>query len=383
MVNVRAGVARLPLDLASLWSFENSILLYTRCHALRCWPGGHERTVLVPRGTATVMTGEAIRSSLSPRSAPWAGGSSRRHHHSPVRGVRTLPSTLSGQNRWSGQNGGGGPVRQRSGDALAGEFRGGESGGLETVLRPFDVSDCCAILGVALSSMSRVLVVDGDVRIRADLTRVFGAAGLEVVTAADGPRALRAAVTGAFDVMVLDVVLPGLSGIRVLERVRAYGVDTLVLLTSAQDGEIQRAKGLDLGADGYIVKPFSCSVLVARVRELLCRSEVGADRTRKVLRLGGLTVDPADRSAEQAGRSVELTPREFEVLYALLSRCGTVLSRDELLRLVWSRTYATTPNVVEVYIGYVRRKLRAVGAEQLLRTVRGRGYEMPIPSEIG
>src|SRR5213592_3161942 len=137
----------------------------------------------------------------------------------------------------------------------------------------------------------RVLVVDDELGVRRALQRGLGAEGMDVVTAADGPSALAIARTGAFDVILLDIMLPGLSGYRVLERLRAEGIRTPVLLVSAKDVEVDQADGLDLGADGYLVKPFSFVVLVAQVRALLRRS--AADVSARRLRVGELVVDRA------------------------------------------------------------------------------------------
>lgn len=222
--------------------------------------------------------------------------------------------------------------------------------------------------------MARVLVVDDEPGLRTALHRGLTAEGMEVVALGDGPSALRAAMTGSFDAVVLDIILPGLSGYRVLERLRAAGVDTPVLLVSAKDGEVDQADGLDLGADGYLVKPFSFVVLVAQLRAMLRRRDAALGRTGRRIRLGELVVDPAARSAAWEGRSMELSPREFELLYALASRPDTAVAKDELLRLVWGDAQAASRNVVEVYVGYLRRKLDAVGAGHVLRTVRGFGY---------
>ncbi|MBB4674044.1 response regulator transcription factor [Crossiella cryophila] len=220
---------------------------------------------------------------------------------------------------------------------------------------------------------ARVLVVDDEPGVRRALERGLRAEGMEVVTAADGNSGLRAALTGSFDVVLLDIMLPGLSGYRVLERLRAEGVRTPVLMISAKDGEVDQADGLDLGADGYLVKPFSFVVLVAQVKALLRRS--GADNgPRDVLRLGELIVDRAVREVSWAGAPVALSPREFAVLATLAGRPGVVVSKDELLRAAWGDEQAATRNAVEVYVGYLRRKLEAVGAGHLVRTVRGHGY---------
>lgn len=227
--------------------------------------------------------------------------------------------------------------------------------------------------------MSRVLVVDDEPGVRTALDRGLTAEGFEVVTASDGPTALRTALTGGFDVIVLDIIIPGLSGYRVLQQLRTEGVDTPVLLVSAKDGEVDQADGLDLGADGYLVKPFSFVVLVAQVKALLRRREVERGGGGRRLRLGELQVDPATKEVSWSGRAVELSPREFAVLYALASRPDVVLSKDELLRLAWGGEQAASRNAVEVYVGYLRRKLQAVGADDLLRTVRGHGYRVGAP----
>lgn len=221
----------------------------------------------------------------------------------------------------------------------------------------------------------RVLVVDDEVGVRRALERGLAAEGMEVVTAADGPTALRVALTGAFDVVLLDIMLPGLSGYRVLQRMRADGVRTPVLMVSAKDGEVDQADGLDLGADGYLVKPFSFVVLVAQVRALLRR---GGGARRK-LTLGHLVIDRGLREVRWAGQDVSLSPREYAVLDVLASRAGSVVTKDELLRTVWGDEQAATRNAVEVYVGYLRRKLDAVGAGEVVRTIRGHGYIASTP----
>jgi DNA-binding response OmpR family regulator len=223
-----------------------------------------------------------------------------------------------------------------------------------------------------LSMRPRVLVVDDELGVRRALQRGLTAEGMDVVVAADGPSALEVARTGSYDVILLDIMLPGLSGYRVLQRLRAEGVRTPVLLVSAKDGEVDQADGLDLGADGYLVKPFSFVVLVAQVRAMLRRSaSAGADRR---LKLGELLIDRGAREVRFAGELVALSPREFAVLDALASRAGSVVTKDELLRAVWGDEQAATRNAVEVYVGYLRRKLELAGAGGIVRTVRGHGY---------
>lgn len=225
-------------------------------------------------------------------------------------------------------------------------------------------------------SRARILVVDDEVGVRRALERGLTAEGMEVTTAPDGVSGLRSALTGIFDVVLLDIMLPGLSGYRVLQELRAAGVRTPVLLVSAKDGEIDQADGLDLGADGYIVKPFSFVVLVAQVRALLRRNaEAGVGGTAGGrLELGGLVIERAARHVSWAGQELPLSPREYTLLVALVLHADAVVTRDELLRAVWGDDQAATRNVVEVYIGYLRRKLAAVDAAHLLHTVRGHGY---------
>ncbi|HEU5472087.1 MAG TPA: response regulator transcription factor [Actinophytocola sp.] len=218
----------------------------------------------------------------------------------------------------------------------------------------------------------RVLVVDDEPGVRRALQRGLTAEGMDIVVAGDGPSALEIGRTGAYDLIVLDIMLPGLSGYRVLQRLRAEGVRTPVLLLSAKDGEVDQADGLDLGADGYLVKPFSFVVLVAQVRAMLRRNAAaGADRR---LRLGELVIDRASREVRFGGALIALSPREFAVLDALASRAGSVVTKDELLRTVWGDEQAATRNAVEVYVGYLRRKLELAGAGGIVRTVRGHGY---------
>lgn len=222
--------------------------------------------------------------------------------------------------------------------------------------------------------MARVLVVDDEPGVRTAMARGLTAEGMEIVALGDGPSALAAALTGSFDAIVLDIILPGLSGYRVLEQLRAAGVDTPVLLVSAKDGEWDQADGLDLGADGYLVKPFAFVVLVAQLKALLRRRDAALGRVGRRVRLGSLVVDPVARMVTWDGEEIELSPREFALLHALASRPDTAVAKDDLLRIVWGDAQAASRNVVEVYVGYLRRKLEVVGAGQVLRTVRGFGY---------
>ncbi len=215
----------------------------------------------------------------------------------------------------------------------------------------------------------RLLVVEDEERLGEALRRGLVAEGFAVDVARDGPAGLELALDGEYDVVVLDIMLPRLSGYQVVRQLRAAGVWTPVLLLSAKDGEYDQADGLDEGADDYLTKPFSFIVLVARIRALLRR---GARARPAVLSAAGLTLDPASRAVTSDGESVELTTREFALLEYLLRHAGQVVAKGELYEHVWDSASGDW-NVVEVYVGYLRRKL-GVGA---VETVRGAGYRVP------
>ncbi|MBA3528615.1 MAG: response regulator transcription factor [Propionibacteriaceae bacterium] len=213
----------------------------------------------------------------------------------------------------------------------------------------------------------RVLLVDDEVRLVAALRRGLVAEGFAVDVAATGGEGLELARLGDFDAVVLDVMLPGMSGYEVVRRLRAENNWVPVLMLSAKDGEHDQADGLDSGADDYLTKPFSFIVLLARIRALLRR---GATARPAVLTSGDLTLDPASREVRLAGELVQLTPREYVLLEYLIRNVDRVVGKVEMLDHVWDAAADTAPNAVEVYIGYLRRKL---GAERLV-TVRGAGY---------
>ena len=212
-----------------------------------------------------------------------------------------------------------------------------------------------------------MLLVDDEVRLVAALRRGLVAEGFVVDVATTGPEGLELARLGDFDAMVLDVMLPGLSGFEVVRRLRAEDNWVPVLMLSAKDGEYDQADGLDSGADDYLTKPFSFIVLLARIRALLRR---GVQARPAVLSAGDLTLDPATREVRRADAPVSLTPREFLLLEYLMRQSGRVVGKVELLDHVWDSAADTAPNAVEVYIGYLRRK---IGNDRLV-TVRGAGY---------
>lgn len=206
----------------------------------------------------------------------------------------------------------------------------------------------------------------------AALQRGLQAEGFAVDLAHDGEEGLYAARQGDYDVVVLDIMLPRLSGYNVCKQLRAEENWVPILMLSAKDGEYDMADGLDLGADDYLTKPFSYVVLVARLRALMRRD---AGRRPAVLVAGDLSLDPARRKVEREGNAVELTPREFALLEYLMRRRDEVVSKSEILEHVWD-TFDTDPNVVEVYVGYLRRKIDAPFGRNALQTVRGAGYRL-------
>ena len=217
-----------------------------------------------------------------------------------------------------------------------------------------------------MGSGSRILVVEDDRALAATLGRVLGTEGYDVDVVRDGNSALRGARERPYDLVVLDIMLPGLDGIAVCKRLRATGSIPILLLT-ALGGTEQRVRGLDSGADDYLVKPFAYEELLARVRALLRRT-APADH----FRFGDLRLEPASREAWRGDRALDLTATEFELLLHFLRHPRQVLSREQLLEAVW-KGEAESDNVVAVYVGYLRQKL---GEPGLLHTVRGAGYAL-------
>jgi two-component system OmpR family response regulator len=217
----------------------------------------------------------------------------------------------------------------------------------------------------------RLLVVEDEERLAGALRRGLQAEGFAVDLAGDGLAGLEMARHGGYDAMILDVMLPGLSGYRVVRQLRAEEHWLPVLMLSAKDGEYDQADGLDCGADDYLTKPFSYVVLLARLRALLRR---GAPQRPAVLTAGDVSLDPARRRVTVDGAEVGLTAREYALLEYLIRRAGLVVSKTELLDHVWDASLDTAPNVVEVYIGYLRRK---IGRDRL-ETVRGAGYRFAV-----
>jgi two-component system, OmpR family, response regulator len=217
----------------------------------------------------------------------------------------------------------------------------------------------------------RVLLVEDDVKLAGALQRGLQREGYVVDVAATGDEALRQVDVYDYDAVVLDVMLPGIDGFTVCDELRRRELRMPVLMLTARDSVSDRIKGLDAGADDYLVKPFDFGELLARLRAVLRR---GPSERPSVIKVGDLRIDPAAHLVTRDGRQVELTAREFAVLEFLASNAGKVVSRTALLEHVWDENYYGSTNVVDVYVGYLRKKLERPFDRRLIRTVRGVGF---------
>src|SRR2546429_3117288 len=215
------------------------------------------------------------------------------------------------------------------------------------------------------------LIVDGDPSITDLLRRVLGYEGYSVASAASGGEALNRSLERPPDLVVLDIMLPGLDGLEVAQRLRAAGDNVPILMLTARDTIADRVKGLETGADDYLVKPFAPEELVARVKALLRRSQ---EEQHEVLRYADVELDTGTRIAHRGAREIELSPTEYELLLLFMKRPRQVLTREIILDRVWGMDFEGSSNVMEVYVGYLRTKLESKGEPRLIHTVRGVGY---------
>ncbi len=220
----------------------------------------------------------------------------------------------------------------------------------------------------------RVLVVEDERRLAVALQRGLQSEGFSVDVAHDGAQGLWMATEHDYDLIVLDIMLPGLNGYRVCAKLRAAGNESGILMLTAKDGEYDEAEALDTGADDFLSKPFSYLVLVARLRALGRRT--GGGRRPQVMRFGDLLIDPARHTCSRGGTEIRLTAREFAILEYLGRRSGEVVSKRDILEQVWDTAFDGDPNVVEVHVSAVRRKVDAPFGRAALETVRGAGYRL-------
>ncbi len=219
----------------------------------------------------------------------------------------------------------------------------------------------------------RVLVVEDETNIADALATGLRAEGFDVDVVNNGDDGLWRARETAYAAIILDILLPGMNGFRICRTLRAEGVWTPILMLTAKDGELDEAEALDTGADDFLSKPFSFVVLVARLRALLRR---GAAPRPAVLQVGSLTLDPASRECHRGETGIELTAREYALLELLMRRSDAIVSKAVLIDEVWGPDFPGDPNIVEVYIGYVRKKIDAPFGLQTILTVRGAGYRL-------
>ena len=223
----------------------------------------------------------------------------------------------------------------------------------------------------------RLLLIEDYAPLRKSVAKGLREAGFAVDTTGDGEEGLWQATSGEYDAIILDIMLPGMDGLTVLKKLRAKGRRTHVLLLTARDTLADKIRGLDLGADDYLVKPFAFEELLARVHALVRREY---RQKSPVVRVGSLRVDTAAQRVRQGREELSLTPREYVLLEYLAMRKGQTVSRTDIWEHVYEFDADATSNVVDVYIGYLRKKLNRPGEPSLIRTVRGRGYVLEATS---
>ncbi|MDG0790362.1 response regulator transcription factor [Cohnella ginsengisoli] len=218
-----------------------------------------------------------------------------------------------------------------------------------------------------------ILVIDDDDKITSLLRRSLAFEGYEVSTASNGPAGLGIVADKSADLVILDVMMPGIDGWEVCRRLRTAGMNVPVLMLTAKDDVQDRVKGLDLGADDYLVKPFALEELMARVRALMRRRPEPAGENNR-LRFDDLVLDVDGREAIRGDNRIELTAKEFDLLHLFMQNPKRVLSRDQIMDKIWGYDYSGESNVLEVYVAMLRQKLEEFGDKRLIQTVRGAGY---------
>ncbi len=223
----------------------------------------------------------------------------------------------------------------------------------------------------------KIVVIDDDEKITSMLRRGLAFEGYEVLIANNGADGLKLLLDTEADAVVLDIMMPRIDGWEVCRRIREAGSDVPVLMLTARDEVGDRVKGLDIGADDYLVKPFALEELLARVRALLRRrSSAKGDESQRQLQFEDLVMDLDSREVLRGGRQVELTAKEFDLLHLFLQNPKRVLSRDTIMEKIWGYDYSGESNVLEVYIAMLRQKTEEQGGRRLIQTVRGAGYVM-------
>ena len=221
-----------------------------------------------------------------------------------------------------------------------------------------------------------ILLVEDEPLIADAITIGLKAEGFAVDHTDRGDDGLFRAQTNAYDAIILDIMLPGMNGYKVCQELRASGNTTPVLMLTAKDGAFDEAEGIDIGADDYMTKPFNWVVLLARLRAIIRRRASDAAPTSSILTLDDLTLNSSTHEVDRAGTPIDLTPREFSLLQYLLHRKGEVVTKRDLLEHVWGEPDADDPNVTQVYIGYLRRKVDLPFDRSSIQTVRGIGYRI-------
>jgi two-component system, OmpR family, response regulator MprA len=227
---------------------------------------------------------------------------------------------------------------------------------------------------------AHILIVDDESRVTNAVRRVLAYEGYAVSTAANGESALAIARSKPPDLVVLDLMLPGMDGLEVCRRLRAGDEGVAILMLTARDAVEDRVMGLEMGADDYLVKPFALEELLARVKAVLRRRQP-SDISREVLRFEDLELDTATRQARRGNRSINLSTTEYELLALFMRNPRIVLTRGVLMDRIWGNDFEGGPNVLEVYIGHLRNKLEQQGENRLIQTVRGAGYVLRLPDQ--